>query len=120
MPSSFSCIFEEQLIKNSNTALFDDKAAWKTHLAQLNITNNRLIRIATEGALLATLSAGSFPSSLPTWSLSVTMPDSSTFSYTPYAGSMLIGFFSALCLYGTNIPRSFNGFKAKYGTFFRI
>lgn len=51
-------------IKNSDTALFDDEEAWKTHLAQLNITNNRHIRIATEGALLGTLSAGGFPPDL--------------------------------------------------------
>jgi len=51
-------------IKNSDTVLFDDKEAWKTHLAQLNITNNRHIRIATEGVLLGTLSAGGFPPDL--------------------------------------------------------
>jgi len=51
-------------IKNSDTFLFDDEEAWKTHLAQLNITNNRHIRIATEGVLLGTLSAGGFPPDL--------------------------------------------------------
>jgi len=51
-------------IKNSDTVLFDDEDVWKKHLAQLNITNNRHIRIATEGVLLGTLSTGGFPPDL--------------------------------------------------------
>ncbi len=51
-------------IKKSNSILFHDEEAWEVHLAQLNITNNRHIRIATEGALLGTLSANGFPPDL--------------------------------------------------------
>jgi len=51
-------------IKKSNSILFDDEEAWKAHLEKLNITNNRHIRIATEGALLGTLSANGFPPDL--------------------------------------------------------
>jgi hypothetical protein len=51
-------------IKNSDSVLFDDEDAWKTHLARLKITNNRHKRIATEGALLGTLSVSGFPPDL--------------------------------------------------------
>ena len=40
---------------------FDDKDAWKEHLAKLEITNKQHIRIATEGALLGTLDVCGFP-----------------------------------------------------------
>ena len=51
-------------IKKSDSILFDDEEAWKAHLAKLNIINKRHIRIATEGALLGTLSANGFPPDL--------------------------------------------------------
>lgn len=51
-------------IKGYDNTTFDNEEAWKTYLQQLNITNTRHIRIATEGALLGTLSASVFPPDL--------------------------------------------------------
>ena len=51
-------------IVQSKKQCFDDEDAWKKHLAGLKITNNRHIRIATEGALLGTLDACGFPADL--------------------------------------------------------
>ncbi|MCP3877746.1 MAG: hypothetical protein GY701_05050, partial [Sulfitobacter sp.] len=49
------------LIGQDNGKLFDDEQAWEKHLQRLKITNERHIRIATEGALLGTLVANGFP-----------------------------------------------------------
>ena len=51
-------------IRQSKDQLFVDEAAWKEHLGKLEITNQRHIRIATEGALLGTLEAADFPPDL--------------------------------------------------------
>lgn len=51
-------------IRQSKDQLFADEAAWKAHLEKLEITNQRHIRIATEGALLGTLDACGFPPAL--------------------------------------------------------
>lgn len=51
-------------IRRSEQQTFDDQPAWKQHLQQLNISNKRHIRIATEGALLGTLVACGFPPDL--------------------------------------------------------
>ena len=48
-------------IEQSVVVVFDDAEAWTKHLQQLEITNKRHIRIATEGALLGTLIAKGFP-----------------------------------------------------------
>lgn len=53
-----------EIIVQSKKQHFDDEAAWKEHLAELKITNQRHIRIATEGALLGTLDACGFPADL--------------------------------------------------------
>jgi hypothetical protein len=52
------------VIKQNDITTFDDKEEWKTFLQQLKITNNRHVRIATEGALIGTLSARGFPPDL--------------------------------------------------------
>jgi len=51
-------------MRQSKDQLFGDETAWKEHLEQLEITNQRHIRIATEGALLGTLDAGGCPPDL--------------------------------------------------------
>lgn len=51
-------------IRQSKDQLFANEAAWKEHLGKLEITNQRHIRIATEGALLGTLEAAGFPPDL--------------------------------------------------------
>ena len=51
-------------IRQSKDRLFADEAAWKEHLEKLEITNQRHIRIATEGALLGTLDASGLPPDL--------------------------------------------------------
>lgn len=51
-------------IRQSKDQLFANEAAWKEHLGKLEITNQRHIRIATEGALLGTLEAADFPPDL--------------------------------------------------------
>ena len=51
-------------IMQSKTRLFADETAWKEHLDELEITNKRHRRIATEGALLGTLKACGFPPDL--------------------------------------------------------
>ena len=51
-------------IKESDSTSFNDEEAWNAFLAQLEITNKRHIRIATEGALLGTLNASGFPPDL--------------------------------------------------------
>lgn len=51
-------------IRQSKDQIFADEAAWKEHLEKLKITNQRHIRIATEGALLGTLDASGLPPDL--------------------------------------------------------
>jgi len=51
-------------INGYDNTTFDNEEAWKTNLQQLNISNTRHIRIATEGALPGTLSASGFPPDL--------------------------------------------------------
>ena len=51
-------------IKQSDITTFAHEQQWQVYLQQLKITNNRHIRIATEGALLGTLSARGFPPDL--------------------------------------------------------
>ena len=51
-------------IMHSEARLFTDEEAWKKQLAELQISNKRHIRIATEGALLGTLIACGFPPDL--------------------------------------------------------
>ena len=52
------------MIRLGEEQTFDDKQAFKQHLQQLNISNTRHTRIATEGALLGTLAACGFPPDL--------------------------------------------------------
>jgi hypothetical protein len=52
------------MIRLGEEQTFDDKQAFKQHLQQLNISNKRHIRIATEGTLLGTLVAYGFPPDL--------------------------------------------------------
>ena len=49
------------LIRQKNGTLFDDEQAWADFLQQLEITDQRHIRIATEGVLLGTVLANGFP-----------------------------------------------------------
>jgi Transposase IS66 family len=49
------------LIRQNNGTLFDDEQAWADFLQQLEITDQRHIRIATEGVLLGTVLANGFP-----------------------------------------------------------
>jgi len=53
-----------QAIAHSKDQLFGDEQAWTEHLAELGITGQRHLRIATEGALLGTLYACGFPPDL--------------------------------------------------------
>ena len=49
------------LIGQNEDTLFDDSGAWTDYLQQRGITNERHVRIATEGALLGLLVANGFP-----------------------------------------------------------
>jgi len=51
-------------IKNNKNAIFANEDEWDAYLQQLKITNTRHVRIATEGALLGTLSSIGFPPDL--------------------------------------------------------
>lgn len=52
------------VIRQNDSTTFENKEEWKTYLQQLKITNDRHVRIATEGALIGTLSARGFPPDL--------------------------------------------------------
>ena len=52
------------VIQSSIVLECEDDEQWNSHLQQLQVSNKRHIRIATEGALLGTLSASGFPPDL--------------------------------------------------------
>ena len=52
------------VIQSSILLKFEDDEPWNSHLQRLQVSNKRHIRIATEGALLGTLSASGFPPDL--------------------------------------------------------
>lgn len=52
------------LLKNHSIKQFADITAWETHLADLQITNHRHIKIATEGALIGSILHNGLPRSL--------------------------------------------------------
>ena len=52
------------LLRQDSGKIFDDEPAWADYLQQLEITDNRHVRIATEGVLLGTLMANGFPRDL--------------------------------------------------------
>ena len=51
-------------ITQDDNATFANESEWNTYLQQLKITSTRHVRIATEGALLGTLSSSGFPPDL--------------------------------------------------------
>jgi len=51
-------------LKQDKDATFANEEEWSVYLQQLKITNTRHVRIATEGALLGTLSSSGFPPDL--------------------------------------------------------
>ncbi|HDM75828.1 MAG TPA: transposase [Deltaproteobacteria bacterium] len=53
-----------EAIKQDENTIFANKKEWNVYLQQLNITTMRHVRIATEGALLGTLSSSGFPPDL--------------------------------------------------------
>jgi len=55
---------ELRRVKESFILLFEEDEQWSHHLQQLGIKNKRHIRIATEGALLGSLSSSGFPPEL--------------------------------------------------------